>query len=386
MTEGFDAIVIGAGYIGSSAAYHLCRSGLKTAIIDQGTVAAGASRANYGNIQIQDLELEHSVAMIQTARQKFATLEQELNWNLGLRKLGGLLPIENENQWSILSERQKKLQSIDIYSEMINANQLQEVEPCIDPTNLLGALYHTDEGQLDPFQLVNAYLARGREFGLKEFYYSPVTAFVTQNNRIMGIKTTKQSFSADHVILCTGAYTNQLGKLLGKQWDALHYVIGQAMVTEKVPFKLNNHLASASFFEMGADIPFGTLLANMAISQSTHGNLLLGESMFEAHHFETKVPPRSLPFIAKSVQRYFPAIKKVNILHSWSAAIADTKDGLPLLGPVSDIENLYLATAFRSTVIVTPLIGETLAQLITTGKSDLDITSFLPERNAYVSN
>jgi glycine/D-amino acid oxidase-like deaminating enzyme len=158
------------------------------------------------------------------------------------------------------------------------------------------------------------------------------------------------------------------------------------MVTESVPFKLQNHLASASFFEMGADIPFGMMLANMAISQSAHGNLLLGESMFEADHFKTKVPSLSLPAISRSVLKYFPVYNKIRILRSWSAAIADTKDGLPLLGPVDGVEGLLIATAFRSTVIVTPLIGETIFQLITTGKSDLDIHAFLPERNAYVSN
>ena len=58
MGKHFDAVVVGAGYIGSSVAHHLSKAGLKTAIIDQGAIAAGASRANYGNIQIQDLEME----------------------------------------------------------------------------------------------------------------------------------------------------------------------------------------------------------------------------------------------------------------------------------------------------------------------------------------
>jgi glycine/D-amino acid oxidase-like deaminating enzyme len=41
---------------------------------------------------------------------------------------------------------------------------------------------------------------------------------------------------------------------------------------------------------------------------------------------------------------------------------------------------LYVATAFRSTVIVTPLVGKTIAQLVATGKSDLNIADFQPER------
>ncbi|MBW6475161.1 MAG: FAD-binding oxidoreductase [Anaerolineaceae bacterium] len=386
MNQSFDAIVIGAGYIGSSVAYHLSKAGLKTAIFDLGSMAAGASRANYGNIQIQDLELQFSVPMIQMARTRFATLEQELDWDLGLRKLGGLLPIENENQWNILAEREKNLQAIGIASELIQANRLQEVEPSIDAAHLLGGLYHADEGQLDPFQLINAYLTRARQSGLQEYYYCPVTGFELDHTNIKSIRTPTGNFSADHIVFCTGAYSNHLGKKLGLKWDVLHYVLGQAMVTEPLPIQLRNHLASASFFEMGADIPKGVLLANMAISQSTHGNLLLGESMYEADHFRTHLPNNSLPWIARSVLKYFPAFKNLRVLRGWSAAIADTRDGLPLFGPVAAIDGLYLATAFRSTVIITPLVGETIAQLITTGTSQLDIQAFLPERNAYVSH
>ena len=386
MTKNFDAIVIGAGYIGSSVAYHLSKAGLQTAIIDQGAVAAGASRANYGNIQIQDLELNHSVEMIQTARQRFATLAQELDWDLELRPLGSLLPIENENQWNILQARQKVLNAIGIPSELITTERLQEVEPLIDPSNLLGGLYHAEEAQLNPFQLINAYLTRARAYGLQEFYFTPVTGFNVQGTHITKVITPQKTFSADHIILCTGAYTVNLGRMLGLEWEPLHYVLGQAMVTEPLPCQLKTHLASASFFEMGADIPRGVILANMAISQSTHGNLLLGESMFEADHFDTTLPFSSIAYIARSVLKYFPSFQKLRILRSWSAAIADTKDGLPLWGPVSTHTGLYLATAFRSTVIVTPLVGETLAQLITSGKSDLGIQAFLPERNAYVSN
>ena len=386
MNQNFDAIVIGAGYIGSSVAYHLSRAGLNTAIFDQGPIAASASRANFGNIQIHDLEMEHSVPMIQLARTRFSTLEQELDWNLGLRELGSLLAIDNENQWRILSTREKALQAIGIPSELVSAHQLTELEPSIDPTNLMGGLYHAHEGQLDPFRLINAYLTRARQQGLKEYYHCPVTGFDLKSGKIHSIQTPAGNFSAASIILCTGAYTNVLANKLGLHWDVLHYVLGQAMVTEPLPFQLNTTLASASFFEMGADIPPGVLLANMAISQSTHGHLLLGESMYEANHFKTNIPGNALPCIARSVLEYFPSFQKLRILRAWSAAIADPKDGLPLFGPVTSIPGLFVATAFRSTVIITPLVGETIAQLITTGTSELDIQAFLPERNAYVSH
>lgn len=381
MDNTFDAIVVGAGYIGSSVAYHLCTAGLKTALFDQGSVAAGASRANFGNIQIQDMELNKSVELVNSARTRFANLEEELERKVGLRQIGGLLPIENEIQWKMMEERQKVLMAAGIPAELVPAERLKEIEPLIDPRGLLGGLYHAGEGQVDPFQLIWSYLVQARRRGLKEYYYTPVTGFDVQRDSLKGIVTVNGRYSAGCVALCTGADTRQLGWLLGRDWD-IHYILGQAMATEPVELALRNHVASASFFEPAEDSEKGTVRVNFALSQSPHGHLLLGEAIYEADYFQRHVPFQSLPVIAACVQRYFPSFRKLRVLRGWSAPVAHTSDSCPMLGPVAGLPGLYLATAFRSTVIVTPLVGETVAQLITQGRSKINIDHFSPERNA----
>jgi glycine/D-amino acid oxidase-like deaminating enzyme len=82
------------------------------------------------------------------------------------------------------------------------------------------------------------------------------------------------------------------------------------------------------------------------------------------------------------VSRYFPSFRPLRVLRGWSAPVAYTQDSCPWLGPVAGMDGLFLATAFRSTVIVTPLVGELVVQLVTGEKCDLIIDDFLPERNA----
>jgi sarcosine oxidase subunit beta len=376
----FDAIVVGAGYVGSSVAYHLCTAGLKTALFDQGSIAAGASAANFGNIQIQDMELTKSRELTNLGRSCFKNLEDELDWKIGLRRIGSLLPIENESQWKVLNARKERLNEFGIPAEIIPASHLQEIEPCLDSHAMLGGLYHEFEGQIDPFQLIWAYIVRARQKGLQEFYHTKVTGFQMEHDKILGIQTGAGAFSAKNVVLCTGAYTKQLGRTIHRNWN-VHYVIGQSMVSELVAFIFRNHLSSAAFFEESAEAEKGRIIANMAISQSTHGNILIGESMFESEQFPQRVPARSLSAISDCWIKYFPALKKLRILRCWSAPVADVQDGLPMLGPVESVGGLFMATAFRSTVIITPLVGKTMAQLITSGKSELNIEHFSPERN-----
>ncbi len=379
MAKTFDVIVVGAGYIGCSVSYHLCSAGLKVALIERGSLAAGASRANYGNIQIQDMELEKSVSMNKAAVPKFQNLEEELGYPIGYRKIGGLLLIENEIQWRMMEERLNVVRGAGIQSELVPAEQLKEVEPEIDPTHLLGALYHAHEGQVDPFQFISAYLLRARQMGLNEFCYTEVDGFLVEGDRVLGAKTTQGDFYAGTVILCTGARTRHLVRALGLDLD-IHYVLGQAAVTEPIRLCLRNHIASASFFERTADHEKGEIIANFAISQSPHGHLLLGEAMYEADHFRTDVPYSSMPAVSKAFVRHFPSMAGLRVLRGWSAAVAHTSDSCPMLGSLKSIRGLILATAFRSTVVVTPLAGETVAQLVVQGKTDLNIENFSPER------
>jgi sarcosine oxidase subunit beta len=379
MNNVFDVIVVGAGYIGSSVAYHLCAAGLRTALFDQGSMAAGASRANYGNIQIQDLELSRSVEMVRMARLRFAMLEEDLSRKVGLRRIGGLLLIENENQWQIMEARLKALHLEGIPSELVPAERLREVEPSLDVSSLLGGLYHDGEGQVDPFQLIWGYLAQARRLGLEEYYFTEVTGFNVKSGQVVGIITPRGLYSTNKVVLCTGANTRQLGRLLGREWD-IQFILGQAMVTDPVEPVLHNHVSSASFFEQEQTNQEGAVRVGLAISQSQHGHLLLGESMVAANTFQRQVPSQSLSAVAACILRYFPSFRKLRIQRSWSAPVAYTPDSCPWLGPVPGIEGLFLATAFRSTVIVTPLVGELVTQLVTLGKCDLFIDDFLPER------
>src|SRR5512137_593501 len=90
----YDAIVIGAGYIGCTTAAALSEAGLRTALLDRGPIPGGASRANYGNVQVQDAELAHSLPMVTTGYRRFADLEEELGCSVGYRRVGSVLLIE----------------------------------------------------------------------------------------------------------------------------------------------------------------------------------------------------------------------------------------------------------------------------------------------------
>lgn len=376
----YDALVVGAGYIGLAVAYHLARAGLQTALLDRNGIAGGASGANYGNVQVQDAELEHTLPLVTAGWRRMARLEEELAFPLDYRPLGSLLLVETEAQWGLMADRLPALHDAGVDAEMVPASELPQIEPLLDPRTVLGACYHADEAQVYPFALLRAYLVRGWEHGLALYTDTEVTGFQRHGGRVTAVQTNRGAFSAGVVVLATGAWTPHLGQMLGRRW-AIQHVRGQALVTEMSPERLRCHVASAAFFEDlhgQEDGPDGS--AALAVSQTAHGNFLLGEAAAVSTTFDSAASAPGQAAIAGLAARFFPALSGARVLRGWAAPVAFTADERPFLGPVAGIENVVTAAAFKSTVVVTPVVGEIVAQLVLQGKSALDLGPFSPDR------
>jgi sarcosine oxidase subunit beta len=124
------------------------------------------------------------------------------------------------------------------------------------------------------------------------------------------------------------------------------------------------------------------LPAFLAIAPTAYGNLLLGEASEVVDHFSKESSAAGVKAIAEVAVRFLPGLRGTNIIRSWAAPVAFTIDGRPYLGPVDGLEGLLLAVAFKSTVVITPLIGRVITQLIVDGQAELDVTPFLLSRTA----
>jgi D-hydroxyproline dehydrogenase subunit beta len=329
---------------------------------------------------VQDAELVHSLPMVMAGYRRFADLEEELGCSVGYRRVGSLLLIESEVQWQLMAARIPLLRAVGMRAELVPAERLAELEPLLDRRAVLGACYHPDEGQVWPFAFMAAYLRRGRQGGLSVHPQTEVTGFDIRNSRVRGLLTREGQFSSDTVILTSGAWTPGLGRLLGRNWGIPH-VHGQALITERSDLALRNHLSSAAFFESmhdePVDAPAGAVLA---VSQTADGHFLLGEAGVITDDLGTHSTWAGQAAVAREVTRFLPSLARLRVLRGWAAPVAFTADGLPFLGPVNGLPGVILATAFKSTVIVAPLIGSMVAQLVCEGRTDLDLAPFSPDR------
>ena len=376
-TRHFEAVVVGGGLVGSSIAYHLARASVPTLMIEQGDLASGASGANFGNVQVEDSEFGLSLELTLRGFARFADLQAELDYDVGLRRTGQLLLIENRRQMALMQERAVRLNAAGLHTALLDNATLGHLEQHVNPDVALGALYHPDEATLDPFRLVRAFVLRGQDRGLEVWTHTRVTGIDIQGTRVIGVSTPGARVSARWVILAAGAWAHELGRLAGVDLP-MGWIHGEAAITESLAPVASNALATAAFFEATAGADEQTV--GFCLRQRPQGHVMIGEAATLTRALSRRTSASALPAIAREAGRWIPGLQRAHVIRSWAIPVAFTADNRPLLGPVDGIDGLVAATALKSTIIWTPVVGELVAGLIADSRWDARLDEFSPTR------
>ena len=372
-----DAVVIGGGLIGSSIAFHLAQAGVRTLLIEQGDLASGASGANFGNVQVADTEFGLSLELTLQSYARFASLEAELDCALGYRRTGSLLLIENERQRALMKQRAAMLQAAGVRASLLTGDEARKLEPHLAPDSLIGALYNCDEGNLDPFKLVHAYARRGRERGLEVWTHTPVSGIEVREGHAVGVATPRGRVPAAWVILAAGAWSRELGRTAGLALP-VQWVHGEALITEPLPPTARNALTSAVFFE--ATETAQEQAVGFCLRQRPTGNVMIGEAARVTRRLSRETTATALPAIAAAARRRLPVLRRAAVIRAWGIPVAFVSDSRPLLGAVDGVAGLLVATGLKSTIILTPLVGELVAGMVTGAAQDPRLAEFSPSR------
>ena len=381
--QGWDVVVVGGGLIGSSATYHLAKSGVRTLLLEQGDLASGASGANFGNAQVQDSEFGFSLELTLRGYEMVANLEEELDAGLDFRQTGSLLLIENEKQWASMERRAAAMNEHGVDSQLLDGEDLRRLEPNLSPEAVIGGLYHANEGDLNPFKLVQAYALRGREHGLEVRTHTEVTKVCVEGGRVTGVEVRGPQGSdagriaADWVILANGAWAQRLARTVGVELPLL-WVHGEALITESLPPLTRNAISSAAFFEDTEDSEEQAV--GYCMRQRPEGQVMIGEAALVTKALERHVTATALPAIALEAQKRYPGLQQAAIIRGWAIPVAFLADNRALLGPVDEVPGLLVATGQKSTIIWTPPVGALLADMVTGRDLDPRLAEFSPTR------
>ena len=229
-----------------------------------------------------------------------------------------------------------------------------------------GALLAPEDGALDPDALTRALLADARRLGAG-VVAERATELRVANGRVQAVAAAAHAFAARHIVLAAGA------------WSPL--VPGAPRALPIVPMR--GQLAATPW---PGGTPPAILYHDHCYVLARRGEAVLGSTMEHAG-FDARVTEEGQARILRNAATMLPAIAALPVQRAWAGLRPGTPDGLPIVGPDPDVEGLWYATGHgRNGILFAALTGEAIGDLLATGTSSVDISSWGVERFGAVGH
>ncbi len=382
--QAYDVIVIGAGVIGSSIAYHLARHKVKVLLLEKGEIASGTSSACDGMVFLQSKRPGIHLQLAMESRNRFAQLHHELPVSIEYHACGGLVVVETQDEWLAMHDFVEEQQKIGLDVSLLDGSQLRKIEPCLS-NHILGATYCSLDGQVNPIALSLGFALGAKSLGARLATHARVCGIDANAGGGFTVITQAGRFDAGLVINACGVNAPEIGTMVGVDIP-IKPRRGQIVVTEKSPPMLRHCILSARYIaaKYSPDIA-AEGREGISIEQTQNGNFLLGSTR-EFAGFDNRTTTGGLRRIAVNTTKLIPRLKRVNVIRAFAGLRPYTPDGLPILGPVEQVPGFFIAAGHEGDgVALAPITGELVAQMIITGKSPVPLDEFSYGRFAHAA-
>jgi len=156
---------------------------------------------------------------------------------------------------------------------------------------------------------------------------------------------------------------------------------GQIVVTEAYAPLLQRGLLSAKYIAAKYNPALAeTGELGLSIEQTKSGGFLLGSTR-EFVGFDRRTTWSAMRRIAVQTSRILPALRDFRVIRTFAGLRPSSPDGLPILGPVPNVEGLFLAAGHEGDgIALSPITGQIIAEWIEEGSPGMDVSPFNVER------
>jgi glycine oxidase len=369
-----DCLVIGGGVIGLSIAYELAGRGRRVRVVDAGQPGREASWAGAGILPpagsgtVEPLE-----QLAALSNRLHAAWSEELRATTGIdngyRRSGAIYLARDAIEARVLEQMVIWAGQRGVVAERLSADALEELEPGLRPNPVPESAYLLpDECQIRNPRHLKALLVGCANRGVEITAGAAVEDFDIRADRVVGVRTSVGSVSAEQVCVTAGAWSGAVAGKLGFT-ASIRPIRGQILL-----------LATAR--------PVVSRIVNVGgcyLVPRPDGRLLVG-STEEDVGFDRGTTARAAGDLLAFALNLVPALETAQLERSWAGLRPATGDGLPYLGHVPGLQNAFLAAGhFRSGLQLSTGTARVMSQLITGGQVEIDLGPFRLDREAVSS-
>lgn len=371
-----DVLVVGGGIIGLVTAWRAAQRGLVTTVVDPepgggaARVAAGMLAAvtelHYGEEALLDLNLASAARYPDFA----AELEEASGQEIGYRACGTLAVALDADDRANLRELHALHQRCGLDSQWLSGRECRRLETMLAPS-VRGGLRVDGDHQADPRRLATALLLACERAGVR-FVRVPAARIETGGDRADGVTLVDGSaVPAGQTVLATGSYASRLEGLPPELVPPVRPVKGQVLRL-RMPRSAYGPFLSRT---VRAVVRGG----HVYLVPRASGELVIGATSEETG-WETTVTAGGVYELLRDAHELVPGLTELPLTETSAGLRPASPDNAPLLGPTA-LPGLHLATGHhRNGVLLTPVTGDAMGELLTTGELPEQARPFTPAR------
>jgi sarcosine oxidase subunit beta len=374
-----EVLIIGAGVIGASIAFHLTRHGIKPLVIEKNDPASGSSGACDGLVFLQSKRPGLHLQLALESRQRFDDLVDILGKDIEFRNPGGMCLIESETELGAMRLFADEQRRSGLKVELIDGDEARCREPSLSQ-KVIAATYSALDSQVNPYALTFALLRAAKSAGARILVGEGVTGIERAAGGVSGVLTDNGRIRAPVVVNAAGAWAAEVGRMAGLDIPITPRR-GQILVTAAVPPLLRHCLISAQYVAAKFNPELATKGGmGFSLEQAENGNILIGSTR-EFVGFDRRTTFDGIRTIADRIASVIPALKRVPVIRTFGGLRPYTPDGLPIIGKVEGLEGFIMAAGHEGDgIALSAITGELIADLIAGGRTQFPLDAFRLER------
>ena len=371
-------VIIGAGIVGCSAAYHLTRLGWRDLVVlDQGPLfETGGSTSHAPGGVFQTNFSRMMTRFAQYTVELYSGLE--LDGQSCFHGVGGMEVAATPQRWQDLKRKAGVARSWGLEVALQSPSEAQDLIPLLDPAAIEGAYYVPTDGIARPVAAAQLMAAEAQARGAVFHGCTTVEDIEIDRGRVRAVVTDKGRIETEQILLCVGIWGPRIGRLAGVAVPLVpvqHLYTRSAPVpalageTREVVHPVLRHQDSSMYFRQHADC--------YGIGSYRHRPLVVEPESLPGYR-QGGGQPAIMPFTPEHFEEahaaaveLMPALDGIELPYKINGLFSFTPDGMPLLGPAPEVEGFWLAEA----VWITHAggVGRSIAEWMVEGEPSMDL-------------
>ena len=392
------ALVVGGGAVGTSIAYHLAKAGWDDVmLLERDELTSGSTWHAAGLLPLFNMSFA-TTHIHKYSVDFYKQLEAETGLNAGFAVVGNLRMAQTDERMEEYMLYASTAETCDVPVEWLTPDEIKARWPLIETSDLKGAIYHSEDGYINPADVTMAMAKGARQRGVEivrkwqadAFYWNGEAWDVTCTKMIEKggnlVPSDEQIvITAEHVVTASGNHAQRTAKMLGIKMPAIP-VEHQFIVMDQDPALVEYRAAGNPEHPVIRDAD-----AQSYVREERGGWILGVYEKGAPARFEHGVPDsfRADLFqldLERIEEQYMAMIHRVpscgdsGLKDDFNGPICYTPDGNPLVGPAPGLRNMWLAEGFSFGITAAGGTGYYLAQLMVEGEAEIDMASLDPKR------